>query len=107
MFKSRKKFEKVTDRNVAELKDLAIFNFSGRVKDEEFPFPGGTAEKYKLILGSNQFIPGFEAAMVGKPVGEEFQFELDFPTDYHSGALAGKTTVWTIYIHELQTEVKK
>ncbi|MCK7486107.1 MAG: FKBP-type peptidyl-prolyl cis-trans isomerase [Bacillus subtilis] len=48
--------------------DTAVFDFSGSV--DGVKFDGGTAENYELKIGSGQFIPGFEAQMIGMNVEE-------------------------------------
>ncbi len=45
---------------------------------------------FPLVIGSNQFIPGFEAKLVGHSTGEEIVFDITFPTDYHSEAFKGR-----------------
>ena len=42
------------------------------------------------MLGSNQFIPGFEAQCIGQTVGEDFDVVVSFPEDYQAENLAGK-----------------
>ena len=51
-----------------ELGDTAVFDFAGFCDGEQFE--GGTAEKYTMVIGSHQFIPGFEEQMVGMTIGE-------------------------------------
>ena len=52
----------------AQLGDEAIIDYADFVGDEQFP--GGTAEKQPLTLGSGMFIPGFEEQLVGANVGD-------------------------------------
>ena len=46
-----------------------MVDFLGKIDGE--PFDGGTAEDFPLVLGSGQFIPGFEEQLVGAKTGEE------------------------------------
>ena len=57
--------------------DSVDMDFKG-FKDDE-PFQGGEAKGFKLKLGSNQMIPGFEEAIIGKDIGETFRFKVTFP----------------------------
>ena len=66
--------------------------FLGKVDGE--PFEGGAAEDYPLVLGSNSFIPGFEAQLVGVKVGEDIEVKVVFPAEYGSENLAGKDAVF-------------
>ncbi|PPJ44515.1 trigger factor, partial [Rhizobium sp. KAs_5_22] len=51
---------KASDAKIAE-GDAVTFDFKGYVDD--VPFKGGEAKGHKLVIGSNQFIPGFETSM--------------------------------------------
>ena len=90
----------ITDRPTAE-GDTAVFDFEGFCDGEAFD--GGKAENYSLVLGSGQFIPGFEDQMIGKNVGEEFDVNVTFPEEYHEG-LAGKDAVFKIKLHEIKAK---
>ncbi|WP_168169715.1 trigger factor [Candidatus Izimaplasma bacterium ZiA1] len=80
--------------------DTAIFDFEGFVDNE--PFEGGKAENYELVMGSGQFIPGFEDQMVGMTLGEEKDVNVKFPEDYHAENLKGKDAVFKVKLHEMK-----
>jgi trigger factor len=63
--------------------------------EDDVAFDGGTGTDYTLVLGSGQFIPGFEEGIVGHKAGETFDLELTFPEDYHAKELAGEKVVFT------------
>ncbi len=75
------------------------FDFVGFIDGKEFP--GGKAEKYKLEIGSKQFIPGFEEAMIGLKVGDEKDINISFPKTYHAKDLAGKPVTFKVKIHNI------
>lgn len=87
----------------AEMGDEAVINYVG-TKDGE-AFAGGSAEDYPLALGSNSFIPGFEEAIVGHAVGEEFDVPLTFPKEYHAKELAGKKVNFAVKLNKLHEVV--
>ncbi len=89
----------VSDR-VAQLEDTANIDFEGFV--DGVAFEGGKGEGFDLVLGSGQFIPGFEEQIVGKAIGEEFDVEVTFPEEYHASELAGKPAVFKTKINELK-----
>lgn len=91
----------VTERN-AEMGDTADIDFEGFV--DGVAFDGGKGEHHKLKLGSGQFIPGFEEQVVGKAIGEEFDVNVTFPTDYNASELAGKEAVFKCKLHALTKE---
>lgn len=88
-FAERKDVERV-----AKDGDEVVIDFVGKREGE--PFEGGSATDYTLTLGSNQFIPGFEEAIIGYKAGEEFDIPLTFPKDYHAESLAGIDVVFTV-----------
>lgn len=84
--------------------DEVIIDFVGK-KDGEV-FPGGSAKDHHLVLGSGQFIPGFEAAIVGKSAGDKFDIKVTFPKDYAEKSLAGQPAVFETLLKQVN-EVKK
>lgn len=85
-FADRKKGAKAKDG------DQVVIDFKGSVDGEAFE--GGAAEDYPLVLGSNSFIPGFEAQLVGVKVGDEVSVNVSFPAEYGAKHLAGKAAVF-------------
>jgi trigger factor len=100
--KSQARMENVEDRK-SEKGDTLVFDFEGFVDGEAFS--GGSAENYELVLGSGQFIPGFEEQLEGKNPGDECDVEVVFPGDYHAEELAGKPAVFKCKIHEIKKEI--
>jgi len=86
-FEDRKKGSKAKDG------DQVVIDFVGKVDGEAFE--GGSAEDYPLVLGSNSFIPGFEAGLVGVKAGDEKDVDVTFPENYGAENLAGKAAVFT------------
>ncbi len=83
----------------AETGDRVTMNFAGRIDGE--PFEGGAGEDQTLVLGSGQFIPGFEDRLVGTEAGEEVQVKITFPEDYGAAHLAGKEAVFDVTVSEV------
>ena len=89
----------VADR-AAQMGDTVTFDFEGFCDGEAFE--GGKAEKYALELGSGQFIPGFEEQITGKNIGDEFDVNVTFPSDYGAENLAGKDATFKCKLHEIK-----
>ncbi len=69
-------------------------------------FEGGKLERYKLVLGSKAFIPGFEDQLVGAKGGDEVTVKVTFPTEYHEKSLAGKEAIFECIVQEVFKPVK-
>ena len=91
----------VSDR-AAALEDTANIDFEGFA--DGVAFEGGKGEGFDLVLGSGQFIPGFEEQIVGHNIGDEFDVEVTFPEVYHSEELAGKPAVFKTKLNALSTK---
>ena len=89
----------VEDRG-AEMGDTVTFDFEGFVDD--VAFEGGKAENHALVLGSGQFIPGFEEQLVGAAVDAELDVNVTFPEEYHATELAGKPAVFKCKVHKIE-----
>ncbi|MGL4321592.1 MAG: trigger factor [Paracoccaceae bacterium] len=85
-FDDRKKGAKAKDG------DQVVIDFKGSI--DGVPFDGGAGEDYPLVLGSNSFIPGFEAQLVGAKAGDEVAVNVSFPESYGAAHLAGKAAVF-------------
>lgn len=72
--------------------DEVVLNYAGFCDGVQFP--GGTAEKQTLVLGSGMFIPGFEEQLIDKMPGEKVDVKVKFPDAYHAPDLAGKEAVF-------------
>lgn len=88
------------DDRAAQDGDTANIDFEGFVDD--VAFPGGKGEGHDLVLGSNQFIPGFEGQIVGQTIGSEFDVNVSFPEEYHEESLKGKAAVFKCKLNSLQ-----
>ena len=84
----------------AELGDFATIDFAGSVDGEIFE--GGTAQGYRLELGSHSFIDNFEDQLVGTTVGEEKDVNVTFPENYHEKSLAGKKAVFKVVVQKIE-----
>ena len=91
----------VSDR-AAQLDDTANIDFEGFA--DGVAFEGGKGEGFDLLLGSGQFIPGFEEQIVGHNIGDEFDVEVTFPTEYHAEELAGKPAVFKTKLNEIKVK---
>lgn len=96
--------DKKAVKKAAALGDEVLIDFVGK-KDGE-AFKGGSAKDYKLTLGSNTFIPGFEDGIVGHEPGDKFDLKLTFPKDYGVKDLAGAKTVFEVLVKQVN-EIKK
>lgn len=88
---------------VAENGDQVVFDFTGSIDGEEFE--GGAAQDYPLVLGSGQFIPGFEEQLVGVKAGDSKDATVSFPADYGAEHLAGKEAVFACTIKAVKSPV--
>lgn len=78
--------------------DAVILDFIGRIDGEAFS--GGSASDAQVVIGSNQFIPGFEEQLVGAKAGDSPTLNVTFPADYAVAELKGKAA-------QFETTIKK
>ena len=82
--------------------DTALIDFEGFV--DGVAFEGGKAENFSLQLGGGQFIPGFEAQVVGMSKGDEKTIDVTFPENYGGEKLAGKPASFKVKVHAIQAK---
>jgi len=89
-----------TAEKAAEEKDQVVIDFLGKMDGE--PFDGGAAEDFPLVIGSNQFVPGFEEQLTGVKAGDEKVVELTMPEEYGNAELAGKAVTFDVTVKEVK-----
>ena len=92
------------DNRPTENGDEVVLDYAGFCGGVQFP--GGTAEKQTLVLGSGSFIPGFEEQLLDKVPGEEVSVKVMFPSQYHAPELAGKAAEFRCKIHEIRVKTE-
>ena len=80
--------------------DRVTVDFVGKIDD--VAFAGGTAEGFAFVLGEGRMLPEFETATTGLKVGENREFDLAFPADYHGKDVAGKTARFTVTLTQVE-----
>jgi FKBP-type peptidyl-prolyl cis-trans isomerase (trigger factor) len=88
--------------NPAKEGDMVLIDYLGRHIDDNgelgASFPGGKGTGVLVQIGAQAFIPSFEEQLTGLVVGTRKDIEVEFPEDYHSANLAGKTKIFHIEV---------
>lgn len=82
--------------------DQLIVDFVGSIDGTEFE--GGKAEDAALVIGSGQFIPGFEEQLTGVKAGDEKTITVTFPEDYPAEHLKGKEAQFAVTVKQVKVE---
>ncbi len=96
VFRQNRGYEAKGDDGVVETGDNLGLSFVGKIDGK--PFPGGSSDHAHLIVGSGDFIPGFEEQLVGMKKGETKQVKVTFPADYQNEDLRNKDAVFDVTI---------
>ncbi|MHB8125519.1 MAG: trigger factor [Desulfitobacteriaceae bacterium] len=80
--------------------DTVTIDFEGFV--DGVAFAGGKGENHDLVIGSGNFIPGFEEQLIGIEIGQETDVNVQFPAEYHSEDLAGKDALFKVKVNKIQ-----
>ena len=83
----------------AEDGDRVTIDYLGKLDGE--PFEGGADNDAHLVLGSKQFIPGFEEQLIGVKAGDKTTITVKFPENYGAKHLAGKDATFDITVKEV------
>ncbi|MGX3098341.1 trigger factor [Helicobacter sp. 23-1046] len=97
--KSRAPLSEVNEKRGLKKDDVALIDFEGFVGGKAFE--GGKAQNFSLTIGSNQFIAGFEDALIGMKKGEERTIDVRFPDEYQAKELAGKDAQFKVKLHTI------
>lgn len=76
--------------------DRITLDYVGKTDGETFE-----SNTTSIVIGSKQFIPGFEEQLVGVKTGDEKTIEVTFPEAYQAPNLAGKAATFDVTIKEV------
>lgn len=68
---------------------------------------GTSSKNHPVVIGENMFIPGFEDEVVGMKKGEEKDFEITFPKDYHSEKFKNKKVKFHVKVGMIEEPNEK
>lgn len=80
--------------------DTVTVDFLGLVDGKSFSGNKGT--DYQVVLGSGQMMDEFEAALYDAKSGDKVNATVNFPEDYTSEEVAGKTAKFEITVKKIQ-----
>jgi trigger factor len=102
--KQNRTYEEKTGKTVkAKDGDMVVIDFLGKL--DGVAFDGGAAEDAELVLGSGQFIPGFEEQLVGAKPGDEVEVKVTFPENYQAENLKGKEAIFEVKVKGVKAPV--
>jgi trigger factor len=84
----------------AENGDRINVSFIGTM--DGVPFEGGSGDDVPIVLGSGQFIPGFEEQLIGAKAGESRTVNVKFPESYQAAAVAGKDASFAVTVKSVE-----
>jgi trigger factor len=83
--------------------DQVNIRFEGKTGGESFT--DGVIENFSVVLGSGQFIDGFEDKLAGNAAGASLNFSLPFPEDYFNEQLRGKSGDFSVEVIDVRESV--
>ena len=83
----------------AESGDRATIDYVGKI--DGVAFDGGAGTDQPLVIGSKEFIPGFEDQLIGSKAGDYKQITVTFPDNYSAPHLAGKEATFDVTVKEI------
>jgi trigger factor len=84
----------------AENGDRITISFVGTM--DSVPFDGGSGDDVPIVLGSGQFIPGFEEQLIGIKSGDSRTVDVKFPENYQAAAVAGKDASFAVTVKSVE-----
>ena len=81
----------IDDRSAQE-GDQVILDFQGMYHGQDIPH--GNGSDFALTIGAKAFLPEFDAALIGKNIGDTFDINVTFPTDYRISTMQNRSVVF-------------
>ena len=81
----------IDDRSAQE-GDQVILDFQGMYHGQDIPH--GNGSDFALTIGAKAFLPEFDDALIGKNIGDTFDINVTFPTDYRISTMQNRSFVF-------------
>ena len=81
----------IDDRS-AQKGDQVILDFQGMYHGQDIPH--GNGSDFALTIGAKAFLPEFDDALIGKNIGDTFDINVTFPTDYRISTMQNRSVVF-------------
>ena len=82
--------------------DRVTVDFEGRIEGELFQ--GGSANGFPFVIGQGRMLKEFEDGVRGAKAGETRSVTVNFPADYGSEQVAGKTALFSITVQTVEEQ---
>lgn len=82
--------------------DQVVVDFEGRIGGETFK--GGSGEEIPFVLGAGRMLKEFEDGVRGAKPGETRTVKVDFPADYGSAEVAGKSAEFAVTVRRVEEQ---
>ncbi len=79
--------------------DWVSIDFEGFVEGR--PFQGGARKGYRMPVGQDVLVPGFDEQLLGAKAGERREVRVTFPANVSREDLAGKPAVFQVTVREI------
>lgn len=81
----------IDDRSAQE-GDQVILDFQGMYHGQDIPH--GNGSDFALTIGAKAFLPEFDDALIGKNIGDTFDINVTFSTDYRISTMQNRSVVF-------------
>lgn len=99
------KFVETTDiKTKAKMWDRVTIDTEGFEKEKKLE--NTSMVEYPLVLGSDILVPGFEEQIAWAKTGDDLEFPVEFPKDYHNADFAGKQTTFKVKVKKIEKAEK-
>lgn len=91
-----------TSNETIEKWDRATITAQGYDKKGGSAIAETAVPSYPLVIGSGNFIPGFEDKLIGAKKWDEVAFDITFPSDYHSEEFKNRKVHFVVNIEKVE-----
>jgi trigger factor len=98
--KTRGTLNSIDENRGIEEGEYAIIEYEGF--EGEMPLEGIKAQNFLLQIGSNEFHPDFEKALIGLKKDDRAEIKVDFDADHYHPNLSGKSVNFKVKISDIK-----
>lgn len=85
----------------AEEGEQVLIDFGVKIEGQDM----AREENHEYVLGTKQFLPEVEEALLGMTAGDEKEFEVKLPEEHHEESLRGQNAKFDVQVKEVRSKV--
>lgn len=92
-------------KRISKKGDRVYIDMEGYDPKTKETIPNTKANDFAILIGEKKLVPGFEEELIGLKTGDNKEFEIKFPENYHEKSMANNTYLFKIKVNKVEEKI--